>query len=103
MIPKDVKDICELFDCGVCTDMGICGRPPKNEDAYPKGLRPCYYIGATPEPAACLSGFRLTPSFFTEAALQRYCNSRKGRDAINKLAGETFTDWNTETQDWNNC
>ena len=103
MIPKNVKDICELFDCTVCTDLAIRGREPKNETDYPKGLKPCYYLGEQPEYAAGLRGYSLSPHFFTMTALERYCKSQKGRDAINKAAGETFDGWDTKLQKWEDC
>jgi len=100
MIPKDVKDICELFDCTVCTDVTTYGRPPKREIEFPK-LHAIFYIGAYPELSAGLRGFHISPYFFSEKQLERFCRSTKGREIINKMAGETFSDWSTKKQEWN--
>lgn len=92
MIPKDIKGICELFDCSVCTDLASRGFSDK--------LQPIYYIGEYPELSAGLYGYHLTPHFFSIKALERYCASRKGRNMINTKAKEIFADWLPDYQEW---
>jgi hypothetical protein len=94
MIPKDVKGICELFDCAVCNDLSAKG--------FSKELQTIYYIGTYPELSAGLYGYSLTKGFFSMKALERYCASAKGRNEINLKAKETFTDWLYDYQDWFN-
>lgn len=93
MIPKDIKALCDYFDVTVCTDIATKG--------FSKALESVYYIGATSELSAGLYGFRLTPHFFSEKALVRYCASKRGQDEINAKAKETFPDdWLLDYRAW---
>ena len=90
MIPKTILEICELFDATICSDWAM----------YQKKEQPCFYIGQTNDRSAGLWGFQLTPTFFSRAALERYCKSQKGRDEINQRASETFCGWDDEKRCW---
>lgn len=96
MIPSGIKDICELFDCQVRTDISD---PPRfhTDNARPV---PVYALGQPTEMDAGLWGYTLTPWFYSMKSLERYCHSKKGREAINREAGQTFPQWNTEKQEW---
>ena len=72
MIPKDIKGICELFDCNVVTDLA-----PKGFGDGHNNLKPIYYLGTPTELSAGLHGTRLSKHFFTKTALERYCSSKR--------------------------
>ena len=91
MIPKDIKGICDLFDCSVCTDISTKGISTKYE--------PVYYIGAYPELSAGLNGFNLTGCFFSMVALEKFCRSKKGHNFINNSA-KLFNDWDSIKEEW---
>ncbi len=100
MIPRDIKGICELFDCGVRHDISD---PPGFKFTDPDRNRPVpvFAIGAEDELSAGLYGYTLTPWFYSEKTLARYCASKKGREEINAKAKETFpNDWLTDYQTW---
>ncbi len=101
MIPKDIKNICELFDCGVKQDISEPPRFKCKDGNIPSKMVTVYAIGEHPEYSAGLSGFTLTPYFYSMKALERYCRSKKGREAINTRAKETFPDdWLSDYQEW---
>jgi hypothetical protein len=90
MIPNTVPEICEMFDAQVMSDLAM----------YQFKEQLCYYIGAPDEPSAGLFAFSLTPNFFSMAALERYCKSKRGREEISRNAAEIFSEWDAEKQDW---
>jgi hypothetical protein len=52
MIPNNIKDICELFDCQVCKDLDEKPGFKKKvitQDDYPKNLVAVCYLGQYPE------------------------------------------------------
>jgi hypothetical protein len=95
MIPKNIKGICELFDCTVMTDLS-----PKGFGNGVNNLKPIYYLGTPCELSAGLTGTWITKSFFSEKALEKYCASKLGHDDINKRAKEIFPDWLTDYEEW---
>lgn len=95
MIPKDIKGICELFDCQVMTDLA-----PKGFGDGQNNLKPIYYLGTPTELSAGLYGSRLSKHFFSMEALTRYCASKKGHDEINAYATEVFREWLPDYEEW---
>ena len=95
MIPKDIKDICELFDCQVMTDLA-----PRGFGNGQDNLKPVYYLGTPTELSAGLYGCRLSKHFFALSALERYCGSKKGHDDINNNAKELFAEWLPDYEEW---
>jgi hypothetical protein len=103
MIPNNIKDICELFDCRVCTDLcekNIGKKKTETQEDYLRNMITAYYIGEYSEHSAGLNGYALTPSFFSLVSLEKFCHSSKGREIINKNAGLIFTDWSMSYQCW---
>lgn len=94
MIPNTVKEICELFDTSVKVDYA--------ERGFSKVLSPVYAIGDNTELSAGLYGYTLTPWYFSQKQLERFCKSSKGKAFINDKAVEAFTDWDKESQNWKN-
>jgi hypothetical protein len=85
MIPKNLEEICELFDCQVLEDYDL-----NNDD--------CFYLGRD-ENYSPLS-FELTPPFATMLELEKFCASEEGAEYINEMAGQVFLDWDMEYQEW---
>lgn len=85
VMPDDIRDLCELIDCQVIRDV--------DTNPITKQAQTVFALGAYPDTSAGLHGYTLTPYFFSEDALARFCRSPNGKMRINKIAAELFPDW----------
>ena len=99
MLPNNTKELSELFDCGIITDISEPAGFKVKDDRDRKFVA-VYAVGCHSELSAGLYGFSLTPYFYSLDALERYCHSSKGLLEINKKAGAMFPDWDMDKQEW---
>jgi hypothetical protein len=83
MIPKNLDEICDIFDCRVQEDWDGS-----------------FWLGDEGDMSVGIFPYDLTPTFETREELKDFCESDFGVEYINEQAADIFCDWNEELQEW---